>query len=414
MQESELAEETKSEAEQNSPIETIVGVTGSVNAIELQQRVSEVLSDLPSNSSWSRVAVAYPGNGTAEVGAASDGTLPSLLPYSLPAPEPANLPWTIASAAQRAICSLAAQNEAKVCIVLHGDLVTLRADTLELLAHPIVEKECDLVLPVYSSRKFEGLLNHSILSPLARVLYGKRVRYPLAPDWSCSARMFTRLAEASDRSEYSANPHMWPTTLAALGDYQMCQVNLDAHHATQTEGLELSTVLTSLVGSAYLEMETYAAQWQSVRGSHATATWGSAAAQIGEGDPVDVKPLIDSFLLGSHNLQEVWSLVLPPVTSLELKKLARSSPESFRMQDELWVRIIYDFALAHRLRTISRGHLLGALTPLYLGWVASYVQEVANASPLVAEQRLERLARAYEDGKPYLLSRWRWPDRFNP
>jgi hypothetical protein len=102
------------------------------------------------------------------------------------------------------------------------------------------------------------------------------------------------------------------------------------------------------------------------------------------------------------------------VTLLELKKLTRCAPESFRMPDELWVRIVYDFALAYRLRTINRGHLMGALTPLYLGWVASYVQEVAIRSPLAAEQRFEQLARAYEEGKPYLVSRWRWPDRFNP
>jgi hypothetical protein len=42
------------------------------------------------------------------------------------------------------------------------------------------------------------------------------------------------------------------------------------------------------------------------------------------------------------------------------------------------------------------------------------VQDVANAAPAAAEQRLEQLARAYEDNKPYLVSRWRWPDRFNP
>ena len=84
------------------------------------------------------------------------------------------------------------------------------------------------------------------------------------------------------------------------------------------------------------------------------------------------------------------------------------------MPDELWVRIVYDFALAHRLRTMNRGHLMGALAPLYLGWVASYAQEVAALSPFAAEQRLEQLARAYEEGKPYLVSRWRWPDRFNP
>jgi hypothetical protein len=84
------------------------------------------------------------------------------------------------------------------------------------------------------------------------------------------------------------------------------------------------------------------------------------------------------------------------------------------MPDELWVGVVYDFALAHRIRTISRDHLLRSFTPLYLGWIASYAIEMENADPAMVEERLERLAHAYETGKPYLVSRWRWPDRFNP
>ena len=99
---------------------------------------------------------------------------------------------------------------------------------------------------------------------------------------------------------------------------------------------------------------------------------------------------------------------------LELKRLTRMSADTFHIPDEMWVRIVYDFALAFRLRTISRVHILGAFTPLYLGWVASYVTEVSAQTADDAERRLEQLARAYEEGKPYLLSRWRWPDRFNP
>jgi hypothetical protein len=30
------------------------------------------------------------------------------------------------------------------------------------------------------------------------------------------------------------------------------------------------------------------------------------------------------------------------------------------------------------------------------------------------EQRIEALCLAYEAEKGYLISRWRWPDRFNP
>ena len=84
------------------------------------------------------------------------------------------------------------------------------------------------------------------------------------------------------------------------------------------------------------------------------------------------------------------------------------------MPDLLWAKIVYDFALAHRLRSIGRTHLLGALTPLYLGWVASYVGEVQAVDAMAAEQRIEQLAEAYENAKPYFVSRWRWPDRFNP
>jgi hypothetical protein len=106
-------------------------------------------------------------------------------------------------------------------------------------------------------------------------------------------------------------------------------------------------------------------------------------------------------------------LVLPPSTLFELRKLARLPVEQFRLPDELWVKVVYDFALAHRLRTISRDHLLRSMTPLYLGWVASYAHDL-NSGAMSEERRLERLSLAYETGKSYLVSRWRWPDRFNP
>ena len=88
--------------------------------------------------------------------------------------------------------------------------------------------------------------------------------------------------------------------------------------------------------------------------------------------------------------------------------------EQFRMPDALWARIVYDFALAHRLRTINLSHLFGAFTPLYLGWAASYAMEIGATTSALADKRTEELAAAFEADKTYLLSRWRWPDRFNP
>jgi glucosylglycerate synthase len=107
-------------------------------------------------------------------------------------------------------------------------------------------------------------------------------------------------------------------------------------------------------------------------------------------------------------------MVLPASTLFELRKLSRLPLDQFRMPDDLWVRTVYDFALAHRLCTISRDHLLKSMTPLYAGWVASYAHDLLLSGSTSPERRLERLSLAYEAGKSYLVSRRRWPDRFNP
>jgi glucosylglycerate synthase len=176
-----------------------------------------------------------------------------------------------------------------------------------------------------------------------------------------------------------------------------------------------NALLSSLLPPIFLDMERNAACWQRVRGSVPVLSLGDPV-ELQEDGPaaVDVGQMVETFHLGNRDLQEIWGLVLPPTTMFELGKLSRLAPEQFRMPDELWVRIVFDFALAHRLRTISRDHLLGSLTPLYLAWVASYARDVRDGDSLLLEKRMEKLALAYESGKPYLVSRWRWPDRFNP
>jgi glucosylglycerate synthase len=300
------------------------------------------------------------------------------------------------------------------CAVIGFDLAALETNFLAPMLAPVLAKRCELAMPLYAMGKFDGLLNSSIMYPLTRALYGKRVRFPLAPDFCLSGKMIPELEVALQRTTAQGQLLFWPATEAALRDCPICQVHVETRHVPPSDGVDLSTVLAQTVGPLFAEMAANAPLWQRVRSSQPVESSGVVVSPPADGVQADTSPMLETFQLGFRNLQEVWSLVLPPVTLLELKRLARVSVDRFHLPDELWVRIIYDFALAYRLRTLSRTHLLGALTPLYLGWVASYALEVGAASPADAEQRLEKLARAYEDGKPYLLSRWRWPDRFNP
>jgi hypothetical protein len=173
-------------------------------------------------------------------------------------------------------------------------------------------------------------------------------------------------------------------------------------------------LLAQILSPIFSDMERNAACWQRMRPSVHVPTIGEPLSVSQDTGTVDISRMMESFQLGVRDLQEIWGLVLPPSTLLELRKLARLPSEQFRMPDDLWVRIVYDFALAHRLRTINRDHLLKSMTPLYLAWVSSYAHDLETAGSTAWEERLERLSVAYEAGKTYLVSRWRWPDRFNP
>jgi glucosylglycerate synthase len=129
---------------------------------------------------------------------------------------------------------------------------------------------------------------------------------------------------------------------------------------------------------------------------------------------VNAGRMLESFKLGYQDLQGVWSLFLPPASLLEYKKLSRCTEAQFRFPDDLWARTVYDFALAWRLRVMDRDHLLRAITPVYLGWAASSVLQLQAAGPEEVEARQEQLCMAFETQKRYLISRWRWPDRFSP
>ena len=106
--------------------------------------------------------------------------------------------------------------------------------------------------------------------------------------------------------------------------------------------------------------------------------------------------------------------MLAPATLLELHRTAELAPEHFALPDVLWSRVLFDFSLGYRLRTINRSHLLSAFLPLYLGWLGAFVREMQDASDSETESRADQLCRTCEAEKPYLMSRWRSPDRFNP
>jgi glucosylglycerate synthase len=321
------------------------------------------------------------------------------------------------SAAYHLAFSVSEQMGARACCVVATQVQSDPQQWVSQFTQPLLESQFDLVVPSYGQQKFQGLLNSSIISPLMRSLYGRRIQNPLGPDLGVSQSLFQKilaLSRTARNEVVNSHPLASLTSTAACENLRIGQVYVGPRVYPPADWTNVSSILVQALGPVFLEMERRAACWQRTRSSASVPSVGRAAPRSTEDAPPDISHMIESFQLGVRDLQEIWGLVLPPATLLELRKLSRLAAEQFRMADELWARIVYDFALAHRLRTINRDHLLRSMAPLYLAWVASYAIELKSAAGAAVDQRLERLALAYEAVRPYLVSRWRWPDRFNP
>jgi len=391
------------------------------SAEAIGRAVQAVLSQLPA-ASGHRVLVADAGSrdGTLERlrGAIAGGELVEV-PFAAQTGDVLDLPYHGMPGRARAVHALlqeAAAHGARACVVLDPATAAAGADAVAPLCRAAMELEADFVTPRYTRHPFSGALIHGVVYPLFRALYGARVRYPAASDYACSPRLLqTVLPDPIWETERAqAGIDLWLAATAVSGGFRLGQVPVAPMLREDRDAVELGTTIRQILGFQFTDMERRVPAWQRVRGSRAVPSAGEAPAVNLDAPDVNVAPLIESFRLGWRELQDVWAEVLPPLAILQWRRLATAPPEAFRVEDALWARTVYDFAMGHRLRVIARDHLLQSLAPLYLAWLASFVTEQRQAPAAAGEERIERLCLAFEMEKPYLISLWRWPERFRP
>lgn len=331
-------------------------------------------------------------------------------------PSPVSGGFLGSKSALPALLRQADRMKAPLCALVAPQLHDDTAEWMRLLLQPILEGEYDFVCPSYRRGKLEGTINSGIVYPLTRALYGRRLRQPLGGELALSRKLASALLEDEEwqSDPMHAGADIWLITKVLSTEFRVCQAFLGKAPETPERTDDLSGTLSRVLGLLFHEMERHAATWQRINGSELVPTVGQTAALDGESRAVNVSRMLDAFELGCRDLRTLWSILLPPATMLALKRMTLQGATSFRFADELWARVVYDFALGYHMRLMDRTQLLRSMMPLYLGWLAGFVNEVSNLDGIGAEERIERLCCVFESSKPYLISRWRWPDRFNP
>jgi hypothetical protein len=244
---------------------------------------------------------------------------------------------------------------------------------------------------------------------LNRALYGKRVRQFIGGDFGFSGELakFYLSKEVWETNLVRFGIDIWMTTLAISEGYKVCESFLDQkiYEAKESES-DLGSVFSQILSSVYGLMEPYQNLWKTIKETEPVPAFGRQHEMSLEPISVNVQGMIRNFRLGIRNLMEIWRKVLAPGTALLLEEVGRLTDEAFSFPENLWVQMVYDFAIAYHKKLIYRDHLLKSMIPLYLGWVASFVKENQESSAEDVEKKIEFLCMVFEERKPYLVEHW--------
>lgn len=314
-----------------------------------------------------------------------------------------------------AVLEEAVRRSAGAAALVAADAHDDSADWIHTFLAPILEGGFDFVSPAYLRHKADAAITTGIVYPLTRALYGRRLRQPLGGEAAFSLPLAKRLLEDPDwrRDPSNAGSDGWLVAKVLLTEARACQAWLGNWPRPEAVPEDVSQTLARVLGMVFREMERHVERWQRVTGSSALATFGSPGLLEGGPQP-PVDRFASAFQLGVRELSSVWGLALSPAARVVLHRAAAQGPEGLRIDDVTWARIVYDFAVAHFARLVERRQLILAMTPLYLGWVASFAMETRGLDAAATEARVEQLCTTFEQQKRYLISRWRWPDSFNP
>jgi hypothetical protein len=366
----------------------------------------------------------FPGTRAAVIDAdagSSDGTVEALeaagLPvvvtrFEPPAGERAAVPFHGVPGrgeGLRAAFTAARDMKARACVVLEADVASMSPDWIRDLAGPILGEKADFVGPAYTRHRWDGTITRLLLAPLVRALYGRRLQQPFGGQQAMSARLIDHLL-VHPKWNWSGRDvsDLWITGAAIADGFAVWEAWLGPHAVrSRTRTNDLPTMLAETVGAAFTLMDRHQDLWLEVRGSEPLPSVGTPHPPLVDPRALEVDAMLDAFRLGVRDLGTIWEMILSSDTLGEVLVLESSAGPVFRFPDDLWARIVYEFALGHHYAVVHRDHLLRSLVPLYLGRTAAYIQATYTANAEETERLLEATAAAFERQKSYLVEQWR-------
>ena len=407
-----LPEDARAAVERIGTADIVVGLATAGPAPALATVAAAVRTGLDTHFPGQSAAIAHVDQARSEettaAVAAALGDLRVVSVGSASAAKNDILDW---SAAVHAVLTVGRLLGARAIVMLNAELLSMTSDWLRGLAAPVLKEEYGLVLPLYRRFRYDGTLTQALVVPLIRSLFGRQLAHPIAEEFGCSGPAAETLLEQP----------VWETELGRHGlEFWIPTVAIEQGLTVSQAVLGPRTIAPSAqppaplgptvgrVASALFAIAERSEQlWLEVRGSEPVVSFGVPPEPLPGGPAIDPSRMQVGFMQGVRDLLPVWERIRDPDNLGEVLELSDRPIDRFRFSDRLWTRVVYDFLLAYRSRTVYRSHATQSLAPLYLGRAASVILDTQSRPPAAIAHSTTRLCGVFEDEKPYLVDRWR-------
>jgi hypothetical protein len=290
-----------------------------------------------------------------------------------------------------------------------SDLRSITSDWVKYLLEPVIEGDYQYVSPVYSRYKYDGTITNNIVYNLTRALYGLRIRQPIGGDFafdgSLAAYYIDQDVWETDVARYGID--VWMTTNAIASNLKICQSNLGVKvHDAKDPAESLGPMFRQVVHTLFALMEQYESSWKLVKGSRTVPMFGLEKFIEPEPIKVDLGRLVTEFKTGFRQFRGIYQDIFCAECYEQLRRCAAMAKTKLVMPVSTWVHILYETAATFHSWAYNRTQLVNLVTPLYLGRVASFINQTKDMSSAQAEEIVEQQAQVFEDYKDYLIQIW--------
>lgn len=301
---------------------------------------------------------------------------------------------------------------AEAVVVIEADVKNVQPLWVKNLAEPIL-KGVGYVCPLYVRHKYEATMTSSIIYPLLRCLYGRRVRQPNVGDFGFKGKLAEVFLDSPVWTEAVQNfgVDIWMTNIALSSRMPVCQSFMGGPkvHRVKDPYAHLNVLFQQVLSTIFDLMMVYADFWKQVKWSKPTALFGTDVHEVDTPIPVEVNAarLHERFLEGYDEHSATWPRIFDQTVVPKLQEIHGMGLQHFSFPTQTWAKILFDAATAyHKMNASERGTLLDSLLPLYLGKVLSFVKKTERMSLQQAEEYIENECTIFEENKPYLVKVW--------